>query len=354
MKSVDGFALDIGGSWARWYHFQESVVVESDRERLEGSGSERIEAICRLLLRWEYPECYLPTACAGRKDGKRVEVTASHFAQPLPGLCAEVNEGAGVWLGPLWDDDVCAGWGHLASPRGGLREESPNTLLLTGGTGLAECLWVEGKFLLKGTYPGPAELGLESCLRAEAWRRPRTAEVALRQLLEARQEFNLERVLLSGKLAEIPELDLARVREQLKIEVERVPLEEAPGLGALYLTQRDRAQKQARLSEFQAANDFDSLIEVEMSLIRDPRQRERLEAWRVPPSMQHRTMEHSNENLRLTVFAQPTPDKVLAFCHDRESWNSWVLVEAESEMVSPLDWFWYETLEELLDYRPRW
>ncbi len=233
---MDGFALDIGGSWARWYHFQESVVVESDRERLEGSGSERIEAICRLLLRHEHQSRQVATACAGRKDKFALEIVASNFGEPMPNLCEVVAQTTGVSLGRLWDDDVSAGWGHLVSPFGGLNDSSPDTLLLTGGTGVAECLWVKGKFLPKGSYPSAAELGLESHLRAEGWRQPEQALAALQKLLKARWEFGIERLVVSGKLAEIPELDFVRLSRTLDLDVERVRLEEAPALGALHLS----------------------------------------------------------------------------------------------------------------------
>lgn len=228
-----GLALDIGGSWARLYRFEKGVVRSVERLALSGDGASRVKAVATLVGSVPGVGAALPTACAGIKDEKRTEVVTSHFSTPLPQLCAKVLELTGVCLSPLLDDDVCAGWGHLCSPVGGLTQSSPNTLLLTGGTGVAENLWVQGTFLRKGSYPNCFELGLEGSLRAEAWRASGTAVDALRSLLEQRRCYDIERVVLSGRLAELPQLDSSELSQALGCVTELVSLPEAPALGAL-------------------------------------------------------------------------------------------------------------------------
>ena len=196
-----------------------------------------MQAIADFVGQWrgEGGEAVLPTACAGRKDEARESVTLSFYASPLPGLVPLVQERTGVHLGPLFDDDVCAGWGHLESPLGGLARDSGDTILLTAGTGLAESLWVAGTFLAKGTYPRLAELGLEDPLRAEAWRDGALPLSALQSVLESRLPLGrFERIVLSGRFAG-PGLDWPD-RLSGGAELRVCPLEEAPALGALVLS----------------------------------------------------------------------------------------------------------------------
>lgn len=236
---VDGRALDIGGTWARLYRFTDGRVAEVERVRLEGDGNHRVAQISELVA--GLGPGGLPTACAGRKNSQRSEVLESNFSEPLVGLCAQVASATGVRLGPLYDDDTCAGWGHLCSPGGGLKASSPNTLVLTAGTGVAENLWVDGRFLEKGTYPSVSQLGLETALRAEAWRAFEVAASGLMELLEARAALaTLKRVVLSGRLAELSPIQVRRLGLALRCPVEVSSLPEAPALGALVLASRQR------------------------------------------------------------------------------------------------------------------
>ena len=239
---MNGSALDIGGSRARLYDFEGGVVISSAElwlpQRLEEEpdlewGRRRVAAIAHFVGQHREGGT-LPTSCAGRKDEVRRSVTLSFYGSPLPGLVDTVEAVCGVRLGELYDDDVCAGWGHLASPRGALSQDSPNSLLLTAGTGLAECLWADGAFVPKGSYPRAAEFGLEEPLRAEAWRGGALPLAALQQLLERRREtVPIASLLLSGRFA-APELDWPNcLRDGTPLTA--VDLEEAPALGALAL-----------------------------------------------------------------------------------------------------------------------
>ncbi len=199
-------------------------------------GARRVEAICQ-LIKEHFDDSHsqrLPTSCAGRKDEEKRSVVLSFYGSPLPDLVGAVEGACGVQIGELLDDDVCAGWGHLTSPNGGLTSDSPDTVLLTAGTGLAECLWVNGGFLPKASYPRAAEFDLEAPLRAEAWRDGPIPLQALQELLERRRTLApFERLVLSGRFAtsglEWPE----QLADGTPIVV--CPLEEAPALGALTL-----------------------------------------------------------------------------------------------------------------------
>jgi hypothetical protein len=241
---MDGSALDIGGTRARLYTFQKGEVTSRAEiwlpPRNQGEsdlqwGQRRVEAITELVAAWSGADrgLRLPTACAGRKDPERGSVVLSFYGSPLPELVTTVESRTGVDLGPLLDDDVCAGWGHLASPRGGVQSSSPDTLVLTAGTGLAESLWVNGTFLDKQSYPRLSELGVEERLRAEAWRERELPLSALQDLVKARAGLgSFQRVVLSGRFAGVsgwPE----RLSEGISLQA--CPLEEAPALGALAL-----------------------------------------------------------------------------------------------------------------------
>lgn len=240
-----GSALDIGGTRARIYAFHDGAILQcrelwlperQTKENDQDWGARRVSAIAELVSQWTgpVPEGRLPTACAGRKDPEQGSVILSFYGSPLPNLVRTVRERTGLDCGPLLDDDVCAGWGHLASPRGGLRPESPDTMLLTAGTGLAECLWVSGTFLVKGSYPRLAELGLEDSLRTQAWRDGELPLEALGKLVEARASLaRFERVVLSGRFAGAHGWPAQIGRAELVV----APLEEAPALGALSLSQ---------------------------------------------------------------------------------------------------------------------
>jgi hypothetical protein len=207
-------------------------------ESVEDWGGRRVDAIAELVGGWTgcLPAGKLPTACAGRKDRQRESVVESTYGSPLLSLVPTVQERTGISLGPLLDDDVCAGWGHLASPRGGLKQNSPDTVLLTAGTGLAECLWVKERFLVKGTYPRLAELDLEAPLRAEAWRGQELPLAPLENLLLARGDLGrFQRVVLSGRFASAQGWPPV-LADGVALVV--CALEEAPALGALTLARQ--------------------------------------------------------------------------------------------------------------------
>ena len=236
-------SMDIGGTRARIYAFEEGAVINRSEMRLperqdgdtpESWGKRRVDAVAELVARWTGPVVNgrLPTACAGRKDDSKESVVLSFYGSPLPSLVATIRARTGIDCGPLLDDDVCAGWGHLASARGGIEVDSPDTVLLTAGTGLAESLWVRGEFLTKGTYPRLSDLGLEDSLRAEGWRGGELPLAPLEQLIQARASLgDFTRVVLSGRFAGVngwpPNLG--------SVELVVAPLEEAPALGALAL-----------------------------------------------------------------------------------------------------------------------
>lgn len=240
-------ALDVGGSRARVYEIDHGEVVASCEiwlpqkeagEPDEDWGQRRVEAIAGLVESWggEMPERRLPTACAGRKDPQRGSVTLSFYASPLPALVSRVKARTGILLGPLYDDDVCAGWGHLASPRGGLSPQSGDTILLTAGTGLAECLWVDGDFLPKGSYPPVAELGLEERLRADGWKDGDLPLEPLTALLQARGQLGrFSRVVLSGRFTQRYDWPTELLSG---VSLSLCPLDEAPALGALALQRK--------------------------------------------------------------------------------------------------------------------
>lgn len=241
---MDGSALDIGGTRARLYLFCSGQVKAKSEiclpERRVGEaeqswGARRVDAIADLVRGWPggAQEWKLPTACAGRKDEARESVVLSYYGSPLPALVPTVKARTGVDLGPLLDDDVCSGWGHLVSPGGGLEQTSPDTILLTAGTGLAECLWVNGAFLAKQTYPRLAQLGVEDRLRAESWRGRELPVEALEDLLKARSTLGcFRRVVLSGRFAGV-----SGWPDELAggVALAVCALEEAPAAGALAL-----------------------------------------------------------------------------------------------------------------------
>lgn len=238
---VDGSALDLGGTRARLYHVAGGVVLEREEialpGRREGEGEDawgrrRVDAIAELVRGWKAP-CpggRIPTACAGRKDAHRESVVLSFYASPLPDLVPLVKARTGLNLGPLYDDDVCAGWGHRV--HGHIDE---NTLILTAGTGVAESLWVEGRFLDKGSYPRLSELGLEDQLRAAAWKDGELPLEALEQVVAARCGLaRLTQVILSGRFAQRGGWPERLAQSGLPLRV--LPLDEAPALGALALS----------------------------------------------------------------------------------------------------------------------
>ena len=243
---MTGQALDIGGSRARLYLFEDATVVRRSeiwlpaRVEQEGEldwGRRRVEAIADFVgQNFEPSQPMLPTSCAGRKDEKRGSVTLSFYGSPLPDLVAAVGKTCEVDLGVLYDDDVCAGWGHLVSPWGGLTRQAPPTVLLTAGTGLAECLWVGGEFIPKGSYAKAAEYGLEEPLRAAAWKDGELPLEALQRLLAHRREIApFKRLVLSGRFAEPGRNWPEELLDGTDLRI--CSLEEAPALGALSLSQ---------------------------------------------------------------------------------------------------------------------
>lgn len=241
--------MDIGGTRARIYEMYEG----RRKERLEidlpiidrglseeQNSSRRVLAISRLVRYFTSAKKVdrVATACAGRKDAERGSVTLIHYAVPLPGLVETVKSETGTDIGPLFDDDVAAAWGHLVSPKSPLQNESPNTLLLTAGTGLAEAHWVDGDFVDKMEYPRAAEYGLESRLRGEGWRESGNPCGALTELVELRRGlYPFQQLILSGRFIHMDRRCLPELRETLKMDVHLVELPEAPALGALHLLQ---------------------------------------------------------------------------------------------------------------------
>lgn len=245
LDRVHGAALDIGGSRVRLYRFfagqpqklQEAWLPERlPQEELLSWGQRRVQAITGFVGQHVAGEDALPTACAGLKDATRGSVVKSTFACPLPCLVDTVRELCAVNLGPLYDDDVCAGWGHLASPRGGLGADQPPTILLTAGTGVAEVLFADGQILAKGSYPRFAELGLEEALRASSWRDRELPLKALEQLVRVRASIApFKRLVLSGRFADSAVFDTWPSALGQEITLEVCALDEAPALGALAL-----------------------------------------------------------------------------------------------------------------------
>lgn len=241
--------MDIGGTKARIYEFAGGCrldQLEIDLPRIdsglstEENGRRRVKAISRLVTYFAADRSVqrVATACAGLKDPERTSVTLLNFAVPLPDLTACVKKETGTEIGPLFDDDVAAAWGHFVSDKSPLGTEPLNTILLTAGTGLAEAHWIDGRFVDKRTYPRASEYGLESKLRAEGWRHDGNPFQALVDLVEKRRElYPLEQMILSGRFIHMDRSCLARLSDSLQMKVSLVELPEAPALGALHLLQ---------------------------------------------------------------------------------------------------------------------
>ena len=241
--------MDIGGTKARIYEFQEGKrfaqleidlpTVDSRITELE-NGKRRIDAISRLVKYFARKRNVprVATACAGLKDPERTSVTLLHFAVPLPNLTQSVEAATGTCIGPLYDDDVAAAWGHIVSSESPLGTNDLNTLILTAGTGLAEAHWIEGAFRDKASYPRASELGLEQRLRAAAWKDDGNPFDAICDIVRARRElYPIEQLILSGRFVHMDRVCLPRLEEALKLKVHVVDLPEAPALGALQLLQ---------------------------------------------------------------------------------------------------------------------
>ena len=241
--------MDIGGTRARIYEYKvgqrldrleiELPLIDPSLSTAENSNR-RIKAISRLVSYFaskrDVPR--IATACAGKKDTDRTGVTLLNFAVPLPNLTGEVSRETGTEIGPLFDDDVAAAWGHLASSDSPLANDGKNTMLLTSGTGLAEAHFVDGKFLDKKTYPRASEFGLEVKLRAEGWRASGNPSEAICELVEQRREiYSMERLILAGRFVHMDRDCLSYLERTLSLEVHLVELSEAPALGALQLLQ---------------------------------------------------------------------------------------------------------------------
>lgn len=246
---LSGVCMDIGGTKARIYEFQAGrrfAQLEIELPPIDGrvsqeeNGKRRVDAISR-LVKYFASEREVPrvaTACAGLKDPERTSVTLLHFGVPLPNLTQSVAEATGTSIGPLYDDDVAAAWGHLVSPVSPLGNEPLNTLILTAGTGLAEAHWIDGEFVDKKSYPRASELGLEQRLRAAAWKENGNPFQAICELVEARRKlYPLQQLILSGRFVHMDRNCLPRLEETLGLKVHLVDLPEAPALGALQLLQ---------------------------------------------------------------------------------------------------------------------
>lgn len=243
-RELTGIAVDIGGTRARIYEFFEGAprrseqielsepLPEEDRLQLGRERVERITAMIQDFCGAESP-AEIPVACAGGKNAARDEVTISTFATPLPSLCRVIRERLNIETEPLYDDDVAAGWGHIVSGRSELCS-TVNTALLTAGTGLAEFLTINGEVVPKGSYPRASEFGLEEALRAEGWRKTGCPTEALKTWLKIRREdFDIQRLLLSGRFTHLSEEVLERLGRELGLPVKAVHLDWAPALGAL-------------------------------------------------------------------------------------------------------------------------
>lgn len=241
--------MDIGGTRARIYEFFEGCrldqleielpLIDSSLSEVE-NGERRVKAISRLVSYFgsKHDVARVATACAGMKNEERTGVTLLNFAVPLPALTTTVQAQTGTDIGPLYDDDVAAAWGHIASPQSPLSLESCNTILLTTGTGLAEAHWVDGQFVDKETYPRASEYGLEEKLRGEGWRYTGDPNEALCQLVSLRRErYPLEQMILSGRFVHMNRDCVGSLEERLNMKVQLVDLPEAPALGALQLSQ---------------------------------------------------------------------------------------------------------------------
>lgn len=241
--------MDIGGTRARIYEFLEGSpgnrleidlpAIDSSLS-LEENGNRRVRAISRLVgyFSSHRGDLRIATACAGRKDPARQEVTLLNFAVPLPNLAQQVWKETGKTIGPLFDDDVAAAWGHFVSQQSPLGSNTLNTILLTSGTGLAEAHWVDGGFVDKATYPRAGEFGLEVKLRADGWRDSGDPTEALVELVEVRrQSYPLDQLVLSGRFVHMNPGCFSQLTDRLRMEVHIVDLPEAPALGAVHMLQ---------------------------------------------------------------------------------------------------------------------
>lgn len=246
---LSGYCMDIGGTRARIYEFEdgrrrdqleiELPVVDTKLSTGENS-KKRVEAISRLVSYFTSKRkvSRIATACAGLKDANRTSVTLLNFAVPLPELTTSVEAETGTRIGPLFDDDVAAAWGHLVSTESPLGEKPVNTILLTAGTGLAEAHWINGEFVDKKSYPRASHYGLEAKLRGEGWRSTGNPCEALCELVRLRRElYPLELLILSGRFVHMDRDCLPYLREKLSMDVQLVELPEAPALGALKMLQ---------------------------------------------------------------------------------------------------------------------
>ena len=239
--------MDIGGTRARIYEFEDGFrksqleielpVVDRSLTDVE-NGQRRVKAISRLVSYFasKKPVKKIATACAGRKDDFRTGVTLLHFAVPLPDLTKTVEEDTGTSIGPLYDDDVAAAWGHLVSPLSPLGVKPLNTLLLTTGTGLAEAHWIDGQFVDKHSYPRASEFGLEEKLRGDGWKDTGNPCEAIMELVKLRSElYPIQQLILAGRFVHMDRGCIPFLRHNLGIEVHLVDFPEAPALGALQL-----------------------------------------------------------------------------------------------------------------------
>jgi hypothetical protein len=246
---LSGICMDIGGTRARIYEFeggarksQLEIELPAVDQKLstEENSHRRVRAISRLVGYFgsERQVESIATACAGRKDPERTSVTVVNFAVPLPNLTRIVKEETGTSIGPLFDDDVAAAWGHLVSPMSPLGDKGLNAILLTAGTGLAEALWIDGEFVDKASYARAYEFGLEEKLRGEGWRKSGNPCQAICELVNLRrQRYPLKQLILSGRFIHMDRDCLPFLRQELDMEVHLVDLPEAPALGALQLLQ---------------------------------------------------------------------------------------------------------------------
>lgn len=239
--------MDIGGTRARIYEFENGLrksqleidlpVVDRTLSSDENSHR-RVKAISRLVSYFasKQPVTRIATACAGKKDADRTGVTLLHFAVPLPGLAETVEKETGTSIGPLYDDDVAAAWGHLVSPLSPLGTRSLNTILLTTGTGLAEAHWIDGQFVDKASYPRASEYGLEEKLRGDGWKDTGNPCQAIMELVKLRlKRYPIQQLILSGRFVHMDRGCLPYLRQQLNMEVHLVDFPEAPALGALQM-----------------------------------------------------------------------------------------------------------------------
>lgn len=184
--------------------FQLQNGAHSKAEQL--AAQERVERIAETINEClnglERPEATLAVAAPGLKNEARDSIVVSVNGPRIEALTTRLAELTGLPCGPLGDDSVMAALAEQVAPGGQLREVS-NAYYVGPGTGLAEAILQDGRWLISGDYSRAWELGLETGLRGQAWLAdPHGSRQRLLGLIELRlDEFTLERVVLGQRLS---------------------------------------------------------------------------------------------------------------------------------------------------------